>query len=280
MVIKYLSYLFLILLSCNHLVTYSLASSINNPIVDTKTVDNDLILNQATKLLKNKIILDYEKDTFNDSTDPWTLYSLSLNHHFSWGSLITRGNFNHRFNTYGRQIEVDAYPHLRDGTYMYLNYGHSDSTIFPKNRFGAEVYQNVGGGYELSLGIRKLWFGDDEINIYTGTIAKYLGNYYFFFHPYYTPSNVGASKSGTFGLRRYLDDEQYVAMAFGSGLSISQNSNLEVIKLDSKKASLDAYLKAPHDVFIHPAFSYAYEEVREDVFRKKIGLDLAVEIRF
>jgi YaiO family outer membrane protein len=230
--------------------------------------------------LKNKVTINYEKDIFNDGTAAWDLYSLSAGHQFSWGPLIIRGNAAQRFNTKGSQFEIDAYPHLRDGTYLYLNYGYSGSSIFPKNRFGTEIYQALPHAYEMSLGMRDLWFQSTKITLYTGSIAKYLGNYYFFFRPYITPSSVGPSRSGTLGLRRYLDDEQYIAISIGTGLSISQDASLAVIKLNAEKASLDCYLKMPHDFFIHPTLSYSREEIRQAVFRKQWGLDLSLEKRF
>ena len=44
----------------------------------------------------------------------------------------------------GTQVEVDAYPRLGHGTYLYLNAGLSGASIFPGQRLGAEYYAGLG----------------------------------------------------------------------------------------------------------------------------------------
>ncbi len=140
---------------------------------------------------RNKVTVGFEHSKFNRGFSSWDQGFISYGRKFSFGSVIARYNRARRFDTHGEQMELDAYPKIRPGTYAYLNYGHSKSGIFPKDRYGAEIFQGLGGGFEGSLGWRRLDFST-KVTLWTLSVAKYWRSYYFYFRPYYTPSEIGA----------------------------------------------------------------------------------------
>lgn len=155
--------------------------------------------------------VDYEYEFFGDGDgdlDPWHMVSGELGHRFSGGTVIGRVNWGRRFGREGMQYEVDAYPKLGRGTYMYLNAGVSSDDIFPDRRFGAQIYRSVGNGFELSIGGRLLQFDATDVKIYTGSVGKYAGNWYVTLTPTFADSDSrdNVSASGQLMVRRYFAD--------------------------------------------------------------------------
>jgi YaiO family outer membrane protein len=126
-------------------------------------------------------------------------------------------NYGYRFQNSGIQGELDFYPKIMNGVYGYLNYGYSGADIFPKHRFGAEVYGRLPSSMEGSLGIRYLYFGPaSTVTIYTGSLGLYRGNYYFSLRPYITPNNSSFSRSVSLLVRRYFGDADNYLSVKGS----------------------------------------------------------------
>ena len=138
-----------------------------------------------------KASLVLNRDDFDQGFDSWNQASFSLARRFSMGSVIARANQATRFNVNGTQLEVDAYPKFREGTYAYFNVGYSSSSIFPEFRYGAEIFQSLADAWETSLGFRYLEFKSSKITIYTGTVGKYVGDYYFLFRLNVIPEKIG-----------------------------------------------------------------------------------------
>ena len=180
-------------------------------------------------LMKNRIRLSYTIDLFDKSfnRDPWQITALSYGRKTKFGSVIARVNMARRFNDNGMQYEMDAYPKISENNYAYLNYGFSQSYIFPDHRIGAEWYHNFPRSFEGSVGVRRLYFGSSDVNIYTATVGKYVGNYWLSLRSYVTPGTDGTSVSGQLHIRHYFSDpEDYLSLRLGYGVSPDDNRNL------------------------------------------------------
>ncbi|HVP43805.1 MAG TPA: YaiO family outer membrane beta-barrel protein [Terriglobales bacterium] len=159
------------------------------------------------------------------------------------GSLIGRVSRAARFGISSYQIEADMYPHLRPGTYMYVNVGTSpDQELYPKYRLGADLYQSIGHGWELSGGYRHLQFSTGT-NIYTWAAAKYLGDWLFTGRMYLTPDDLGVSKTVQVGARRFFGSEglhDYVEVRYshGSSLALAQTT-LDIIGQNSTRVTVE-----------------------------------------
>lgn len=176
------------------------------------------------ELMKNKITIDYLYDYFDNAAykkDPWQLVYLQYARKTSMGTVIGRVNYANRFGKNALQLEADAYPRISENDYLYLNYGFSDISIFPRQRGGFEWYHSFPNAFEGSLGGRILHFqGSKRVIIYTGSFGKYLGNYWFSLRPFVTPGETGTSVSTYLIVRRYFSDpENYLGLRLGAGSS-------------------------------------------------------------
>lgn len=180
-------------------------------------------------VMKNSIKLNYTIDYFDKAfnRDPWQITALSYGRKTKFGSVIARINMANRFGNTGFQYELDAWPKISENNYGYLNYGFSQSAVFPKNRFGMEWYHNFPKSFEGSIGMRMLYFSSSNVDIYTATLGKYIGNYWLSLRSFITPGTDGTSVSGLLQMRRYFSDpENYIGLRLGYGVSPDDNRNL------------------------------------------------------
>jgi YaiO family outer membrane protein len=160
------------------------------------------------------------------------------------GSVIGRWSHAQRFGFQSDQFELDAYPHIRSGTYMYVNVGASpDRNLYPKYRLGFDVYQMVGHGFEVSAGYRRLYFGSGT-NIYTWALSKYHGDWLVTGRMYITPDQLGVSNSVQIQARRFFGSEgthDYLQFSFSTGSSLSQAQTLlDVLSLNTTRVTVEA----------------------------------------
>lgn len=198
------------------------------------------------QLLKNKISISYENSSFDKQFDKaWNLASVAYSRQTKLGSVIARINYANRFSSNGLQAEVDAYPHISNTFYGYLNFGYSgDVGVFPGYRAGMSLYANLPKSFEGELGIRYLYFTSGT-KIYTASLGKYWSNFLFTARTYLTPSSTDISQSYNLSARYYLKGaDDYIGLSVGTGFSPDDNtqniqfSNKEN-KLSSKKISAD-----------------------------------------
>jgi YaiO family outer membrane protein len=226
--------------------------------------------------------VEYSYDAFDKTFDPWHMVSVSLSRSMPFGSLIGRVNSARRFGASALQWEMDAYTRLRKGTYAYWNAGVSDSAIFPKARFGAEVYQKLPAGFDASIGFRRLHFANDKVMIYTGSVGKYFGNYLFQFHPFITPSSLGTSFSGNVLLRKYFaDTNNYATLSFGAGVSPDEKyTTFDFIRLYSQKVGVDYRRGFGKELSLTGYVGFANQNVKFGGQRKTYSFSLGIEKRF
>jgi len=172
--------------------------------------------------------LSHTSQWFSDGRTPWLEDQAQFNQQTPAGSVIARFSHADRFSYGSWQGEADWYPHIRPGTYGYVNVGVSpDANLYPRYRVGSDIFQSLGGGFEGSAGFRRLVFGSG-IQIYTGAISKYHGNWLFTSRVYLTPDAVvGTSYSMQFSARRYMaGDKDYWSIRGGWGTSPAEIQNI------------------------------------------------------
>lgn len=244
-----------------------------------RVLRDDLIeLNQ-----RSKVSLDYTYEHYNRTFDaPWHLAALSFGHRFDFGSVIGRVSQGWRYGEKGTQYEVDAYPKWKPGTYFYLNAGVSDAVIFPRHRFGAEIYHNFPAGIEGSLGFRYMAFASSNVTIYTGSIGKYYRDYLFTLRTYITPSAIGSSVSGSLSARRYFNDpDTYLTFSLGTGVSPDQTSpTAEILRLKSRKASLGGQMRLGKAWIGSTSLAFEEQEIAPGTKRGHLTATMGLEYRF
>ncbi|MDB5137298.1 MAG: hypothetical protein JWP37_3901 [Mucilaginibacter sp.] len=176
----------------------------------------------------NKIGVTYDYIYFDkEFKDPWQLASIEYSRQTGIGSVIGRINYANRFNSTGLQYEVDAYPHISKTFYAYVSGGYSGNVgVFPKYRSGFSLYANLPASFEAEAGFRYLYFTSSTW-IYTASVGKYLGSFWFNFRTYLTPSNSSISQSYTLHARYYTGGaDDYLSLGIGTGISPDDPRNI------------------------------------------------------
>ena len=234
-------------------------------------------------VMKNRIKLNYTIDHFDKSfnRDPWQVVALSYGRKTKLGSVIARVNMAKRFGDTGFQYEIDAYPKISENNYGYLNYGFSQSSVFPDHRFGAEIFHSFPKAFEGSLGMRTLFFGSSDVTIYTGSVGKYISNYWISLRSYLTPGTTGTSVSGQLQMRRYFSDpENYIGLRLGYGVSPDDNRNLidssQKLTLKTRSVRMEFNHIINHVWIINPAAAWGSEELQSGSFSGYYTFDISI----
>lgn len=206
--------------------------------------------------LKTSVGLGYRGHYFIESagTDPWHLYFAELGRISQiFGRVTARVNIAQRHSMTGFQAEIDAYPILRSGTYLYLNFGYSpDIELFPVTRYGFEVFQALPAAMEISAGIRFLNFQYQNLLILTGSVSKSAGKYYFSFRPFFPFSSLEDAPSGqSFFLtvrRHFLSADDHLSLIVGRGFSLDMDRFIGGQIYDLGGTLADAMLLYQHGI--------------------------------
>ncbi len=176
----------------------------------------------------NKIGVTYDYIYFDkEFNNPWQLATVEYGRQTSMGSIIGFVNYANRFNENGVQYEIDAYPHISKTFYAYVSGGYSGNVgVFPQSRIGFSLYANLPSSFEGELGFRYLHFTGDTW-IYTAAVSKYIGDFWFNFRTYLTPSNSSISQSYTVHVRYYTGGaDDYLSLGVGTGISPDDPRNI------------------------------------------------------
>jgi YaiO family outer membrane protein len=188
----------------------------------------------------------YSLDSFNDGTDPWHEFEISVGRETPRGSIFVRGIDAARFGYTDQLIEVEAYPSLRAGTYAFISAGAATrADLFPDYRAAFDLYQSLGHGVEVSGGYRRLQFSE-PVSIYVGTSTKYVGQWALTERVFFVPGDESNSWSFHTESRRYLGSAgtSYVGATYSHGFNREEPRGVgDSIRLRSNtvraQASLD-----------------------------------------
>ena len=88
----------------------------------------------------------YSHDAFNDGTNSWHEFDVSIGRETPSGTVLVRGTNAARFGYTDQLIEMEAYPRLRAGTYAFVNLGAATRRdLFPEHRAAFDLYQSRRG---------------------------------------------------------------------------------------------------------------------------------------
>ena len=239
--------------------------NINKQGMEKESMPKD---SMETVAFKNRLGIYNALDVFSMVYDPMVYSSFEYKRDTKLGSIIPRVNYSNRFETKGVQYELDLHPKFSKTFHGYLNYGYSQSPIYPNHRFGADIYVNLPKSLEVSMGMRYLDFGKSNAQIITGSVGLYKGNYYFSLRPYITPpkDKEGIGFSGSLLVRRYLrDSENYLGINAVVGYAP-----------ELKQLSLDNVLLAENLLYIKSQqliLEYQFKiKDRPNIYRANIGV--------
>lgn len=154
--------------------------------------------------------------------------SLSLRRYGEWGSIAVERLGLSRFGYSDQAWAVDAYPRLWQGAYANVRYQRSVSPeLYPAHSWRAELYQNVGGGWELAASRDVLGFGSG-VRIDGLSAGKYWGNFFARWRHQQVKSDASSGSGDRFFVRYYYegDADHYVEANLSRGRSDDFSSAL------------------------------------------------------
>ncbi|GAB4107777.1 hypothetical protein GCM10028791_02240 [Echinicola sediminis] len=221
-------------------------------------------------------------DSFGGQISPWQTYALYASSRIGFlGTVIGRATHSHRFDNYGTQFEIDAYPSLGKNSYAYVNLGFSNASFFPNYRIGGSIYWSLPKAFEFDIGYRHLKFSE-VTHIYTASVGKYTGNWWLNLRANHVPSEQGGSISGNVQARYYFKGaEDYLMVQFSTGVSPDEeNRDLRSQLLDSYRGRV-GYQQLWTPRWMGFAFvGYSYDELSPDNYRPNFNVTLGTEFRF
>lgn len=198
-------------------------------------------------------------------------YTLETSRHMENLTLVMGVSRASWFNQQNSQVALELYPKLfskADKRWGYLSFSYSpDATFFPRETFGGEIYQGVGG-FEVFLGYNRMNFTNTNVNLLsTGTIV-YL--------PYALSLTERATivmESGGYSLRsalEYLPDEK-ISIAYSYSFGKSVEAGGAILDVISHKVSAEyrflSYMSLGGD--LHSEFQQnLYQKYGISVFTK------------
>jgi len=212
------------------------------------------------------------------SLDPWQWVSLEHKESLPFGPIIVKLNYANRFQITATQIEIESYPVIRKGTYLYTGMGFSKSDLFPSFRMGLELFQALPKNFEASLGLRYLEVPDKKIPIYVSSLGKYWQSYWISMKAYASPSNSSLSKSWVFAVRKYLaNPSNHVEIYAGSGVSPDTELGGEEIDfLGSRSFGLNFKREIRPQYDMEFGLHLSNLETRAGSFRGDTGLQISL----
>ena len=181
------------------------------------------------------------------------------------------------------QYQVEAYPRLGPSDYAYLALAYSGSKLFPGQQYGAEWFHSFDKGFEASLGLHYLRW-KDPFWFYTGSVGKYLGNYWFSLRTYISSAEKLTGQTYTFSARRYLaTGDDYLGLMLEYGTSPEDLSYLidfpEIKRLRSLGARV-SYQRLLNNWLFKAELGYRNEEYRADLTRDHLNTRLHLLYHF
>lgn len=230
----------------------------------------------------NAVGATYDYDSFMGAISPWNTYSVYGRTRTQFtGALIARVTHSQRFDDSGTQAELDAFPSLGKNSYGYFNLGYSGASFFPTFRFGTSIFWNLPKAYELELGYRYLQFSE-VTHIITGSVGKYVSNWWFNFRLNFIPGTEGSSTSGNLQARYYFSGpEDFVGLQVSTGVSPDEESrDFQSQLLNSYRVRL-GYQHLWTDRWMGFGFvGYSRDEITKDNFRNNLNVSIGTEFRF
>lgn len=212
---------------------------------------------------KNEIGLSSDEAYVSDLKHYWTFSSL---HYFRYGEYGNAGahlNYANRLGGSAEQYQFEANPKLPGSKffqYLHLSaaYANDTQTLFPQYQYVVEPYFNLPVSFETSIGVSALRAVGVNIYTYTGSLAYYLGNYYFWLRPYhFVPKS---SDYFEVAARRYFSDSKsFVTLKLGIGkapdlLDIAPLN--QIVVLQQNLVSLSGQFPVYKNVYLQTGLGY------------------------
>jgi YaiO family outer membrane protein len=190
--------------------------------------------------------------------------------------------YGYRFDQGAVAMEANGYINIRSGTYVHASFLFSGAKLFPRYAIGVEPYQSLPYGFEISLGGRYMDWSSSSLIIWTGSLGKYLSNFWLAYRFYYSSKTERSSFSSALYIRRYLSDtDNYLTLRLGLGLTnYDAIEDEEFSGFNSKGAALEVQLGIIPLLYFKTELLYSNYEYYKGKFRDRYGFEIGIEKRF
>lgn len=243
------------------------------------------IANQLTDYTHhNKAGIGYDYYYFDKQfAQPWHIANIEYSRIQKAGTFTARISYGNRFGLHGWQGEAEGYPRLSKTLYSYVNIGFSDkSKVFPRFHSGVSLFASLPQSWELEGGIRYLQF-DDHIWIYTASVSKYIGKYWFNARSFIAPGNSVARSYFLSTRYYYAKADDYINLTLGSGVSPDENRNVQI---DNTSANLNSYrvIIGIHHRFnsniIYSNLAWSRDEYNRKIYGNQFTVSIGLQRKF
>lgn len=260
------------------------ALALLNTIPETWERYSDVIYlkNQILRKQPNLLSISYINTSFSHpGFAPWHLAHLEYMRKTKRNAYAARVTYGSLFGISSVQGEIDAYPKIGNRSYIYLNTGASNGSIFPVFRFGSEFFQDLKR-YSLSAGGRYLHFKTTSVVMFTGHFAVQFSNWKATYRPFLTGQEKSWLLSHTATVRRTFEKtESYVQLDLQyGGMPYYLLSNDEFSRIAAYRAGINCRFRMDNHIFIQPVFMYEREEFIPGTFRNRYTVQLILSKRF
>lgn len=190
------------------------------------------------------------------------------------GATVARVGRAERGEDDGTELALEAYPRFGSRTYALLSAAAaSGDPVYPDWRLGLEIYHGFAGGWEGSLGYRRLEF-DDGVDLATASLGHYVGNWLFSGRVYVTEDDTAVQGIA----RRYFGEgRQYVGLRIARGSARSEvRTDIDLAAFDSTEAAVEGRFHLGSRWFVDGLAGWGDAEDGEE---RRFGT-VAVGVRF
>ena len=133
--------------------------------------------------------------------------SVALRRYTDLGSIAVERLQLQRFGMQDVAYAVDAYPRLWNGAYANVRVQSASAhQLYPRNAWRAELYQNVGSGWELAASHDELGF-DSHVRIEGVSVGRYWGNFFARWRRQSVRTDVSSGQGDRLFVRYYYEGD-------------------------------------------------------------------------
>ena len=192
--------------------------------------------------------LEYGFESFTVARAAWQTWTARLERKVARGSIALELVDATRFSLWDQGAALDGYRTLWRGAYGNLRVGVAPGArVTPRLDLTAEVYQAIRGGWEASAGYRRMNYPGEGVDLWSGSLGKYAGDWYVVAHATAVPRSGRLGGGVWLLVRRYLATaDDYVDLSGGVG------SEVATLAVDSVAVSHADFLAARAQHFVTP----------------------------
>jgi YaiO family outer membrane protein len=192
--------------------------------------------------------LEYGFEAFTAGRATWQTWTARVERKAAHGSLALEALDATRFSLWDQSAALDAYRTLWRGAYGNLRVAVAPGArVLPRSDVTAELYQGIAGGWEASVGYRRMNYAGQGVDLWGASLGKYVGDWYVVAHATAVPQSGKLGGGAWLLVRRYLGTaDDYLDVSGGVGAEVA------TLAVDSVAVSHTQFLTARAQRFLTP----------------------------